>query len=234
MRHRGDLRRRDVDTVVFERQGVLLGRQPEIGARLGQDVRPHPGIIVRQLGFQLRVRIVPARELVLLEQDGDPVDVIRVAAECGLNFALGGKDDSRFGDLRQLALLQQLGERLMAGFGTRIFAQPHECRRPPVRRHLIVEQTAQSPENDLAGVEEGHLVLQVEVLLAKLQVERLEENVEIFLDVLVLLRGLSGLELRQYGLEFPPLGELIGEGRIGDAGVEFGHAFLRAFFRRVF
>src|SRR5262252_4061892 len=38
--HRGDLRRRDIDSVRFERERVLLRRQTIVAARLGEDVLP--------------------------------------------------------------------------------------------------------------------------------------------------------------------------------------------------
>ena len=49
VRHGGDLRRREIDAVVLEGERVLLWRQAEVGARLGQDVLAHPGVVVGQL-----------------------------------------------------------------------------------------------------------------------------------------------------------------------------------------
>ena len=64
-------------------------------------------------------------------------------------------------------------------------------------------------------------------LLAELQVERLAENLEIFLDVVVALRGPRDRDLCQHRLEFPAFGELIGKSGVRNAVIEFGQALLR-------
>ncbi len=97
------------------------------------------------------------------------------------------------GDLFDLALFQPIGERLVARLDTRIFAQSHQGRRAPLLRDLIVQQSVQAAKYQCAGVVKGHLVRQIEVLHAKLQIEALLQNGNILLDVFVGDRGAAAL-----------------------------------------
>ena len=114
-----------------------------------------------------------------------------------------------------------------------VLLQPHQGGGPAFRGHLVIQQAAQPLEYDLAAVEERHLVLQLVVLPAKLQVEGLAQDLEVLLHLLVrLLRG-GRVDARECGLELAPLGQLVRERGIGDALIELGQPLARAFLRRV-
>ena len=86
--HLGDLCGRDVDAVVFEGESVLLGRQAEIGARLGQHGGLEPRVVFSELRFQRGVGLFPAGEFVFFEEHGDAFEIICIApiSHQGLNL----------------------------------------------------------------------------------------------------------------------------------------------------
>ncbi len=233
VRHGGDLRRRDVDPVLLEIECILFRRQAEIRARLGQDVLAHPAVVVRQLRLEFLEGGLPALQAVLFAQLRHAVEIIRVASELGLDLALRGVDNSRLRHLLLHTLLQDLGEGAVATLQARVAAQPRQCRRPPLGGHLLIEQRAHALEYHGARIEERHLVLELVVLAAKAQIERLVEDVEVLLHALIGLGAACGIHLSHQRLELVARGELVGERRVGDALVVLRQSLSRALLGRV-
>ena len=127
-----------------------------------------------------------------------------------LHIAGWGIDHARLGHLLHHALLQDVGEWLEPRLHACVLAQPDECRRPALRRDLVVEQRAQPGKYRCSGVEEGHLMVQPIVVDAELQVVGLLENLQVL-----------------------ALDDLLGAGYVGDRRVVFCQSLGQANIGRV-
>jgi hypothetical protein len=231
--HPGDLVRCNVDAEALERERILFGRQPEVGARLGQDVLSHPQVVFGQFALQPRIGLFPTRQFVLLEQVRDAFGVIRIAPKFGFHFIPGWIQYAGLGKLFQGALFEQRRKGFVPALRSGVLAQSDDGIGPAFRRDLVVEQSAQPLEDDLAGVDERHQVLSLEIFGTEPQVEGLAQNLQILCNVLVGLRGASRLEICQDRDLFGALREFIGQRGITDALVVFGEPLLRSLFGRM-
>ena len=140
MRHGGDLRWWNVDAILLEIQRIFFRRQAEVGSRFRQDVRPHPGVVVGELYFELAERLLPTFQIVFRQERGDSVDVVRIAREFGFDFHARRINDAGFRHLLNGALLQNLDDWRIAGFDAGIFAEACYGRGTAVGRGLFIEQ----------------------------------------------------------------------------------------------
>ena len=124
----------------------------------GKNVRPYPGVIVRQLGFQFCERLFPTCDAVLLEERRNAVDEILIARKLRFDFHLRRINHVGLGDLFFGALLQNFGERFVARLDAGIFAQPHQRSLAALGRHLVVQQLAQPLKHVLARIFVRHFV----------------------------------------------------------------------------
>src|ERR1700733_11958304 len=187
VRHRRDLLRGNVNAVFLKGKRVLLRRQAKVGSRFGQNVLANPGVVIRQLLLQFRVRTLPVSQPVLGKKRADALNVIRIAPEFRLDFILGRVDDTWFGHLDLCALLEQRNEWLISALLPGVLAQPGNGGWPSLRCNLVIEQDAQALKYPRTGIEKRDFVLEGVVFLSKLQVECLVKDVQILTDSLVRL-----------------------------------------------
>ena len=227
VRHRDQFFLGNIDAVAFQRQVIFFGRQAEVGACLGQDVGLDPSVVVHQLRLQLAVRLLPVLQVVLLHQRSDPVEISRVARHLGFDFYLRGIDDSRLGHLLGHALLQDFGQRGIAGFESGILADAHYRRGPAVTGRLVVEQSVQAAEHDLARVDVGYFVRALKVLTTKVQAHPADHDLQILGHVLLLLFCRRRFQLFEDRRGFLALFVFVGQCRLRDLGVELAQPLLR-------
>ena len=233
VRHRRQLRRRNIDSVVLQRQGILFRRQFDVGPRLGQHRRTNPGVVVRQLLAQLGEGFLPSGQIVGPEQLLQGVHVVLVPPQLRLYLAHRRIHHARLGHLLHHPLLQQVGERLRSRFHSRVLAQPDHRRRPPLRRHPVIQQRLQPGVHRCACIDERNLVRKLVVLLAKLQVKCLLQNLEVFAHILVFFLLLGLTQRGQSTLELFALCNLRGPRRVGNLGIVLRQPLPRPALRRI-
>ena len=137
--------------------------------------------------LELVERLLPARQLVLLEQRGDALHVVGIARQFSLNLGARGIDHARLGHLLHHALLQDFSQRLVSRFQPGIFADADHRRRPPFRRRLLIQQNPQPAEDGLAGVQKINFVGAREIQLPELQLDPADHDLEVLRHFLLLL-----------------------------------------------
>ena len=200
------------------------GGRRKSATRLGQDVRPHPRVVRRELRLQGRVRLLPSRQLVLGEERRDAIDVALVAPQLGLDLAARGIQHPRLSHVVHHALLQHFGKWRIARIDACILAQSHHRRWPPLCGHLLIQQCLQSAKDHLAGIEEAHIVGVTIVFATEAKVERFLEDREILANTLIRFRRLRRLQLDHHRLQLATLRVFVRQRRSADLLIELAPA----------
>src|SRR5208282_1009607 len=139
-------------------------------------------------------------------------------------------DYTGLGHLLGNALLKDLGEPGVAGFQPCVLTDANHCCRSALRGCLLVEQNLNPAEDDLAGVQEWHLVRALEVLPLEVEVDPADHDLQVFRNLLLLLFRGSALQSCQHRLGFLPLLVFIDQSGLRNLGVELAQSLLRTRF----
>ena len=155
-------RRVDVHAHVLELEGIQLGRQAGVGARLWQHVPARPCDVLLHLRGQGGQRGVRALDVVLCEQLADAVDVGIDIGDGLFDLDPGRLQQARGAALLGVALPRQGGQRLAARGLADIGLEPVQRPGPALRRHLVGQQPVEAAEHALRHVHPRHQVLLLE------------------------------------------------------------------------
>ena len=147
------------------------------------------------------MRLLAARDLVLLEQLRDAVDVEAavpdVLLDGGLHRALQPGDTEPLAD----AVARELEHRQVARLEPGVALEARKRGRAPLRGHLLVEQPADPEEDHLHRVEIGDLQLVGEVVAGDVVARGVDEDLEVLAHRGIALGREPLLEVRERGLE---------------------------------
>jgi hypothetical protein len=127
-------------------------------------------------------------------------------------------------------LHQQIGQRHEARFGAGILLQAEHGRRPPFRRYLVIQQDLDALEDVCARVNEGNFAPDAEILLAIVEIDGVDQDLQILRHGAVLLLRQLRLDLVDDRVALRPLLKFIGQPGIRDLAIVLAEALCRSIF----
>ena len=161
MRPLDELRRRHVYAILIEIEGVFLGRQPEIAAGLGQNLRADKFFVIRELLLERSVSLLIARDFVFLVQFANAIGQELLVSQIFFHLNLRREKQPGLFHVTAREILGQFGDRRVTTFLAGITLQPHQRLLLSVSRNLVVEQRALPQKNRPRHVEVGQLIFLV-------------------------------------------------------------------------
>ena len=186
---------RHVDADALEVEGVELFRQAKVLACTRHQLLAQERLVGGELGLQGFVGWFTARQLELLEQCPDPLDVARSIAHVFLELVEKGPEQTLFVEARAHRRLDLVGNRGVARFQAGVAFQPGHGRVPTLGRHALVQQAAKTLEDGVRQIGVGQQEAIVDLDTFDVLVGGVDQNLEILADRGMLLRRQPLLEL---------------------------------------